>query len=124
LEINCKNSDKAFKSDIELLSDLPVDISLGALLVDDLIFCAWNLTFNFVLNLGRLNKCREVAVSRSLAQSLIKLLIDKPWQFSLLACIFHDLIKTIKGLTDAFLSFKGVAEGCLFLNNAMLTFKV
>ena len=100
-----KNKNKAVKSDIELLSDLPVDISLGALLVDDLFLCAWNLTFNFVLNLGRLNQCREVAVSGSLAQSLIKLCIDEPGQFPLLASILHDLIKTIEGLTDAVLGF-------------------
>jgi hypothetical protein len=34
------------------------------------------------------------------------------------------MIKTIEGLTDAVLGFRGVAEGCLFLNNAMLAFKV
>jgi hypothetical protein len=124
LEINCKNSDKAFKSDIELLSDLPVDISLGALLVDDLILCAWNFTFNFVLNLGRINQCRKIAVSGILAKSLIKLCIDEPRQFPFLASIFHDLIKTIEGLTDAVLGFMGMAEACLLLNNTMLTFKV
>jgi hypothetical protein len=34
------------------------------------------------------------------------------------------MIKTIEGLTDAVLGFRGVAEGCLFLNNSMLAFKV
>jgi len=119
-----RNSYKALLSDIELLSDLPVDISLGALLVDDLILCAWNFTFNFVLNLGRINQCREIAVSGILAKSLIKLCIDEPRQFPLLASILHDLIKTIEGLTDAVLGFMGMAEACLFLNNTMLTFKV
>ena len=43
---------------IKLLSDLSVGISLGALFIDNLIFCAWNLHAYCVLSLRGLNQCR------------------------------------------------------------------